>query len=151
MKLREIHMLKMDILEKSEFTDLLYYERERSERTNSPFSLIQVDLSEISERTNGQSFEKIIKTIALSIRTIDRTGWIENNRIGVFLPHTQLTGAKAAVVKFKNKLTKSFGEDFSLLDFVVSTYPELPDSREHKLQKKDTTRIVSSQPTILKI
>jgi len=138
----------MKILKKSGFTGLLYYERERSERTNSPFSLIHVDLSKINGRTNGQSFEKIIKTIALSIRTIDRTGWIENNTIGIFLPDTQLTGAKAAAVKFKKNLIKNFGADFSQLDFVASTYPEPPDSKKNKLRSKETTNSVSSPPEI---
>ncbi len=141
-------MHNMNILKKSEFTDLLYYERERSERTNSPFSLIQVDLSKINVRENGQSLNNIIKTIALSIRTIDRTGWIESNTIGIFLPDTQLIGAKAAAVKFKNKLVKSFGEDFLLLDFVVSTYPESFERKENKMHSKETKSRSSSSPEI---
>jgi lipopolysaccharide/colanic/teichoic acid biosynthesis glycosyltransferase len=144
-----MHNLK--ILNKSEFNDLISYERERSERTNSPFSLIYVDLSKINGRTNGKSFEKIIKTIAISIRNIDRTGWLKNNTIGIFLPDTQITGAKTAAIKFKNKLIKSLGEDFFLLNFVVSTYPSPFDSKENKLRSKDTTSSVSSQPTIFKM
>ena len=135
-------MHNMNILKKSEFTDLLYYERERSERTNSPFSFILVDLSKINVRKNGQSFNNIIKTIALSLRTIDRTGWIESNTIGIFLPDTKLIGAKAAAVKFKNKLIKSLGEDFLLLEFVVSTYPEPVEQKGQKAgpvpQRKST-------------
>jgi hypothetical protein len=123
-----MHNLK--ILNKSEFNDLISYERERSDRTNSPFSLIYVDLSKINGRTNGKSFEKIIKTIAISIRNIDRTSWLKNNTIGIFLPDTQITGAKTATIKFKNKLIKSMGEDFFLLNFAVSTYPFLLTARE---------------------
>jgi lipopolysaccharide/colanic/teichoic acid biosynthesis glycosyltransferase len=138
----------MNILKKSEFTDLLYYERERSERTNSPFSLILVDLSKINVRKNGQSFNNIIKTIALSLRTIDRTGWIESNTIGIFLPDTKLIGAKTAAVKFKNKLIKSLGEDFLLLEFVVSTYPEPVEQKEEKIHPKETKSRSSSSPEI---
>jgi lipopolysaccharide/colanic/teichoic acid biosynthesis glycosyltransferase len=138
----------MNILKKSEFTDLLYYERERSERTNSPFSLILVDLSKINVRNNGQSFNNIIKTIALSLRTIDRTGWIESNTIGIFLPDTKLIGAKTAAVKFKNKLIKSLGEDFLLLEFVVSTYPEPVEQKEEKIHPKETKSRSSSSPEI---
>ncbi len=141
-------MHNMNILKKSEFTDLLYYERERSERTNSPFSLILVDLSKINVRKNGQSFNNIIKTIALSLRTIDRTGWIESNTIGIFLPDTKLIGAKAAAVKFKNKLIKSLGEDFLLLEFVVSTYPEPVEQKEEKIHPKETKSRSSSSPEI---
>ena len=144
-------MSNLEILNKSEFNDLISYERERSERTNSPFSLIYVDLSKINGRTNGKYFEKIIKTIAISIRNIDRTGWLKNNTIGIFLPNTQITGAKTATIKFKNKLIKSMGEDFFLLNFTVSTYPLFFDSKENKLSSKDTTSSVSSQPTIFKM
>jgi len=141
-------MHNMNILGKSEFTDLLYYERERSERTSSPFSLIHVDLSKINVRKNGQSFNNIIKTIALSLRTIDRTGWIESNTIGIFLPDTKLIGAKAAAVKFKNKLIKSLGEDFLLLNFVVSTYPEPVERKEEKIHPKETKSRSSSSTEI---
>jgi len=141
-------MLNMNILKKSEFTDLLYYERERSERTNCPFSLIHINLSKINVRKNGQSFNNIIKTIALSLRTIDRTGWIESNTIGIFLPDTKLIGAKAAAVKFKNKLIKSLGEDFLLLEFVVSTYPEPVEQKEEKIHPKETKNRSSSSPGI---
>jgi lipopolysaccharide/colanic/teichoic acid biosynthesis glycosyltransferase len=141
-------MHNINILKKSEFTNLINYERERSERTNCPFSLIHIDLSKINVRENGQSFNNIIKTIALSIRTIDRTGWIENNTIGIFLPDTQLIGAKVAAVKFKNKLVKSFGEDFLLLDFVVSTYPESFECKENKIPSKETKSQSSSSPEI---
>jgi len=141
-------MHNINILNKPEFTNLINYERERSERTNCPFSLIHIDLSKINGRTNGQSFEEIIKTIALSIRTIDRTGWIESNTIGIFLPDTKLIGAKYAAVKFKNKLIKSLGEDFLLLEFVVSTYPEPVEQKEEKIHPKETKSRSSSSPEI---
>ena len=111
-------MHNMNILEKADFTDLIYYERERSERTNSPFALIHVDLSNINMRANEKSLNTIIKTVALSLRTIDRTGWIESNTIGIFLPDTPLRGAKIAAAKFKQNLIKSLGEDFRQLDLI---------------------------------
>jgi len=141
-------MNSIKVLEKSEFNNLISYERERSERTNNPFSLIQVDLSKIKGLTNGQSFENIIKTIAFLTRTIDRTGWIDDNAIGVFLPETKLDGAKAAAVKYKMKLAESLGDNIFLLDFVVSTYPELFKCRENEKHLNETKSRSSSQPEI---
>jgi lipopolysaccharide/colanic/teichoic acid biosynthesis glycosyltransferase len=137
-------MHNITILEKSDFTDLIYYERERSERTNSPFSLIHVDLSNINLRANGKSLHAIIKKVALSLRTVDRTGWIESKTIGVFLPDTPLTGAKTAAVKLKNNLIQCFGEEFRILNFAVSTYPELFDHKGSTISPQESENRSSS-------
>ena len=141
-------MHNMNILKKSEFTNLINYERERSERTNWPFSLIHIDLSKINVRKSGQSLNSIIKTIALSLRIIDRTGWINNNSICILLPETKTDGAKYAAVKFKNKLKERLGEESSLLDFGISTYPEIYDSKENNINSKETRSRPSSSPEI---
>jgi lipopolysaccharide/colanic/teichoic acid biosynthesis glycosyltransferase len=138
----------MNILKKSEFTDLIYYERERSERTNNPFSLIHVDFKKNNGNTNAQAFKEFIKTIATEFRTIDRAGWTKNNTICILLPETQITGAKYAAVKFKNKLKECLGEESSLLDFVVSTYPEILDFKQNKMHSKETKSRSSSSPEI---
>ena len=120
-------MKKIKILEKSEFADLIYYERERSERTNRPFSLIHVDFTKIDKKTNAKAFKEIIITIEPFLRTIDRIGWIKNNTICILLPETKIDGAKYVAVKIKNKLIERVGEKSYLPDFVVSTYPKIPD------------------------
>src|SRR5210317_1987125 len=99
-------MHNMNILKKSEFTDLIYYERERSERTNSPFSLIHMDLKNNNGNTNSHAFEEFINIIAPEFRTLDRPGWTKNNNICILLPETNIDGAKNATVKLKNKLKK---------------------------------------------
>ena len=98
------------ILEKLEFTELVCYERERSERTNRPFSLINIDFTKTKGKTNARVFKEIIKTIKPSIRFLDRVGWIKKDTIGVLLPETQIAGAKFASEKFKNKLKECLGE-----------------------------------------
>jgi exopolysaccharide biosynthesis polyprenyl glycosylphosphotransferase len=67
------------------------------------------------------------------------------------LPDTPINGAKAVAEKFKHKLTESLGENASLLDFVVSSYPEALDFMEHNIHSKDTKSRVSSKPTIFKM
>lgn len=137
-------MKNMNILKKSEFADLIYYERERSERTNSPFSLIHIDFSKINKSTDAQAFKEFIKTIEPSFRTIDRAGWVKDNTICILLPETKIDGAKHAAVKFKNKLRERLGEKSSLLDFVISTYPEIFDYKENNIHSNKTISCTSS-------
>ena len=137
-------MKNMNILKKSEFADLIYYERERSERTNSPFSLIHIDFSKINKSTDAQAFKEFIKTIEPSFRTIDRAGWFKDNTICILLPETKIDGAKHAAVKFKNKLRERLGEKSSLLDFVISTYPEIFDYKENNIHSNKTISCTSS-------
>ena len=136
------------ILEKSEFTELVRYERERSERTNRPFSLINIDFTKTKEKTNAQVFKEIIKIIEPSIRILDRVGWIKNNTICILLPETQIAGARFAAEKFKNKSKERLGEESSLLNFVVSTYPGIPDFDEENIHSNETEILSSSPPEI---
>ena len=114
-------MKNFKILNKSEFTDLIYYEKERSERTNNHFSLIHVDFKKYNGHTNAQTFKEFVKLMESTFRTLDRAGLTKNNTICILLPETKADGAKYAAVKFKNKLKELLGEKSSLLDFAIST------------------------------
>ena len=140
-----------EILEKSEFTELVRYERERSERTNRPFSLINIDFTKIKGKNNARVFKEIIKTIEPSIRILDRVGWIKKNTVGILLPETQIAGAQFVSEKFKNKLKERLGEESSLLDFVVSTYPGIPDFDEKNIHSNETKILSCSPPEIYEI
>ena len=144
------------ILEQSEFTKLVRYERERSERTNRPFSLINVDFTKTKGKTNAQVFKGIINTIIIKtmdsmFRTIDRAGWTKNNTICILLPETQIDGAKCAAIKFKNKLKKHLGEKLSLVNFVVSTYPERPNFTKNNICSNETNSRTGSQAEFYKM
>ena len=141
-------MKNLKILNKSEFADLICYERERSERTNSPFSLIHMDFKKNNGNTNPQAFKEFINIIAPEFRTLDRPGWTKNNTICILLPETNIDGAKNAAVKLKNKLKERIGKKFSSLDFAISTYPEHFECKEKKIHSKETKRRSSSSPEI---
>ena len=140
-----------EILEKSEFTELVRYERERSERTNRPFSLINIDFTKIKGNNNARFFKEIIKTIEPSIRILDRVGWIKKNTVGILLPETEIAGANFVSEKFKNKLKERLREKSSLLDFVVSTYPGIPDFDAKNIHSNETKILSCSPPEIHKI
>jgi exopolysaccharide biosynthesis polyprenyl glycosylphosphotransferase len=142
-----------EILEKTEFTELVRYERERSERTNRPFSLINVDFTKTRGKTNAQVLKEIIKTIIIktiepTFRTIDRAGWTRNNTICILLPETKIDGAQYAAIKFKNKLKEGLGKESSLLDFAVSTYPGIPDFGEENINANEAKILSGSPPEI---
>jgi lipopolysaccharide/colanic/teichoic acid biosynthesis glycosyltransferase/GGDEF domain-containing protein len=137
-----------EILEKSEFAELVRYERERSERTNRPFSLITIDFTEANGKNNAKFFKEIIKIIEPLIRILDRVGWINKNTICVLLPETQIDGANVVLEKFKNKLKEHIGEGLLLLDFVVSTYPGIPDLDEKNIHSNETKILPCSPPAI---
>ena len=137
-----------EILEKSEFAELVRYERERSERTNRPFSLINIDFTEANGKNNARFFKEIIKTIEPLIRILDRVGWINKNTICILLPETQIDGAQFVLEKFKNKLKEHMGEGSFLLDFVVSTYPGIPDFDEKNIHSNETRILPCSPPEI---
>ena len=141
----------MKILEKSDFTDLIHYERERSERTNNPFSLIHIDLSKIKEGTNGACSKKAVEIISSSIRTIDRLGWIQKELIGVLLPDTSQHGAEVLAEKLRNKLKALLGDNTSPVDFVVSSYPETCECAEKNIHSKDDKTTTNSKSTLLKM
>jgi hypothetical protein len=143
-------MESLKILNYSEFTKLIHFERERTDRTNNSFSLIHVYIK-INELIDGQKFKKIIKKIALSIRTIDRVSKINNNTLCVLLPETQITGAKMVALKLKKELIESMGENLSLLDFVVSTYPEPTDDKVIKIPSNETKSQPGSQAARLEM
>jgi len=114
------------VLDKVNFAAQLRYERERSERTNNPFSLICIDLSKTNEYSNGKDFEKILDIISSSIRTVDRVGWIRKNLIGIILPDTPTVGAVTVAKKLEDRLNQRQSNSSFSECFIVSTYPDTP-------------------------
>lgn len=141
----------MELLDKTIFSGLVHYERERSERTNNPFSLICVDLSKIKERTNNQYPKEIVEIIIPLIRTIDRVGWIKDSTLGVLLPDTSIRGAKIVAEKLKGKLKVSLGDNASPIDFVICSYPEVPDSVDSNTEPNKEKTGDSLEKTHLKM
>ena len=130
------------LLDKANFAGHLHYERERSERTNNPFSLICIDLSKTKEYSNGQDFEKILNIITSSIRIVDRVGWIQENLIGIILPDTPKGGVVTVVEKFKGSLEQRLDNNDFHECFIISTYPDSPsccdfDTNTGKVQTHD--------------
>jgi len=143
--------VKDRVLDKVNFATLIHDERERSERTNKPFSFLCIDLSKMNDRSNGHRFKKVLGTITSSIRTIDRIGWIRNNLIGVLLPDTPMKGALTVAEKLKDKLNGSLGNSDLHECTMVSTYPDSPDCGDFNAYSREVRNSISSNLPPLKI
>lgn len=127
------------IIKKTEFPSLISYEKERTERNNSPFSLIHIDLSNLNGRRNVQFTQNILNTMTMSIRTTDRLGWMGEHILCILLPDTNLEGAKAAATKYKNRLTEKYGNDITPLNLIVSTYPDHSECTNSEIPSTPST------------
>ncbi|NIR43251.1 MAG: hypothetical protein GWN83_04490, partial [Gemmatimonadetes bacterium] len=79
--------------EAAAFHTLVRKERQRSERTNEPFSLV------VFENDAGASpalpFKRLERELLERVRELDEIGWYDERRIGVLLPHTAADGAES--------------------------------------------------------
>ena len=106
-----------NIFSPEEFKALVKYERTRSDRNGSAFSVTVFSPEETGPRRTNILVEKI----ARSSRSIDCVGWGDNGRIAVLLPDTMRQGADVFGKKVLNQLEKG-NED--KLSFDVYSYPE---------------------------
>ena len=74
------------------FRTLLKHERSRVDRDGSEFSLAVFQLNGNTPRARYRSF--VSSSISDAMRSIDEAGWLEDDRIGVLLPSTNLVGAQ---------------------------------------------------------
>jgi len=133
-------MKSKKILTPSDFSELVQYERERSERTNDPFSIVCIDLSNRPKDTNGISLARVFDVVSASVRTIDHLACDSSNTIYLLLPATALQGAQFVVKKLEEKLQTELGRDIRAINFTVSAYPDLaPVVQENQTSSTDKT------------
>ena len=128
----KIHDLQ--IIENDEFKDLIEYERSRSDRIESIFSVAAFDI----ENLNPKDILKIYTVISKGIRTIDRMGFLANNNIAVLLPETTKKGAETFVVKIMKGFDASSAKD---IKYNIYTYPNdwfsVSEEKPHTSKKDD--------------
>ena len=73
-----------------DFLELLHYERKRSDRSSTAFSLVVFDVGKSFTAKNMQQYVDGIKD---NSRTIDHIGWFDESSIGVLLPATHRANA----------------------------------------------------------
>jgi lipopolysaccharide/colanic/teichoic acid biosynthesis glycosyltransferase len=107
--------LNLGIYSKEDFEQLLHYERIRSDRSNSHFSLVvfEVDQSRY-KRSDAKAF---IDDIRANVRTIDHVGWFKK-RVAVLLPETSRNQAMLFVKSLKKRAAAE------MVPFTVYSYPD---------------------------
>ena len=89
------------LLDSEDFLNRMGKERLRSERYETPLSLITINvvgLTEFLMRTNGKYAQAFIKNVAgvleNSTRESDIKGWYQDDKIGLLAPNTNELGAR---------------------------------------------------------
>ena len=112
---------------------IVSYERARSDRENSSFSIVHIHVDEflLNNRNRVVGFLNSLRRI---IRDVDHLGWWDKDTFAVLLPSTEYDGAKICSHKITDQLSK-LGYDFSL---ELYSYPTHWLAKEtHKSRKTE--------------
>ncbi len=138
--LKKINNSFENIFTTEEFKALITYERLRSDRNGSVFSIIILDTSQ--KRDND--LKKIINKISEIARTIDCIGWYEQDKIGILLPDTKEDGAIILGNKLESEL--NFIKENVHLD--IYSYPDHWLSNIDEKSKSKDAKNSSNKETI---
>ena len=105
--------LVADICSQEEFHSILVREKARADRNGHGFSLVAIEVSNLD---NTPSLTELFQQL---IRTTDEIGWFDQNTLAVFLYNTSALGAW----QFVNNSKKKTGDDFSISNCLVYSYP----------------------------
>lgn len=106
-------------LNRDEFHQLIHYERSRADRTDSRFTLVNLELD--FDTVSRHAFRRFIATLFVKMRDIDHAGWFSHNRIGVLLPDTTISGAQTFIKSFH-----AYVQEFRIVKSVeFSMYPRV--------------------------
>lgn len=123
--------LKSCLLSQEDFLARMRHERLRSERYETPLSLVVVDIKALMHGFVGPG--KMLTRVFLrhvgeglrnSTRECDIKGWYQEGRAGILTPHTDESGARALARNLSMDLARRFGpeshgEEHKLSRFIV--------------------------------
>jgi len=84
----------------SDFSSIINRERDRSDRTGQGFSLVIFEVGDGKRRSD--SVRKLVPILTHRLRSTDAIGWLEDDRIGVILPHTATDSAWKFIANVRN-------------------------------------------------
>jgi len=124
-----------NVFSHEEFKALVKYERTRSDRNGSVFSVTVFN----PENVNRNSTRNIVEKISQFSRSIDCVGLGERGEITVLLPDTEKQGAETFGNKVLGQLAKI---NENKVSYNIYTYPEnwLYSEMDHELSRKDIKR-----------
>lgn len=119
------------LMPEAEFKQLVHRERERSDRTDRRFSLAVFTFP--SEAWTRESIRAFCSLLDARLRTIDEYGFLDERQIGILLPETDSTGARAAG---KSIQAAYFDRCEIQLEFQLRAHPYI----DHSNREQDSGR-----------
>jgi hypothetical protein len=123
------------IYPEAEFRAILEQERARADRNDHQFSLIVFDIIQPTGKKVGT--QRMMQKIFGRIRSIDKIGWFDNQRIGIILPYTSGEGA----AKLAETICDLFGTstrnpECAVYTYLFETYGARKDLKKSLLRKE---------------
>jgi GGDEF domain-containing protein len=104
------------LISEEDFLVRMRQERLRSERYEVPLALVIIDIKGMMGCLFGQSTlssatfcKHFVAVLRKSTRAYDIKGWYPEGQVGILIPHTDASGAKACAKRLAKSLADSFG------------------------------------------
>ena len=110
------------------FKELLLFERKRSERFQTSFAVISIDVARLRRTGKTSSlFSSLVQIIHSGIRSTDFAGWLSEGRtLGIVLTEVDTGSVEAVLWKLSGKLRDTLTrEQFSVIRFDHCVFPEM--------------------------
>ncbi|MFZ2446279.1 MAG: sugar transferase [Syntrophobacteraceae bacterium] len=150
------------VYDERSFNRMLARERKRTERSKRQFILLLLSRSEIPVGENGRNpYNKILSSLAASIRDIDVLGWYKAGRsLGIICPEIDDSAKGPAAKSILDRVNSNLAanlvpEEREKLEVSMYLFPEangVPDSTEDLALYPDIQRLRAGQriPLLLK-
>jgi exopolysaccharide biosynthesis polyprenyl glycosylphosphotransferase len=123
-----------EVLDEASFHRTITLERKRTERSETPFLLLLLDLGQaIPSERNGQELRKLLSAISSSTRETDVTGWYLGNAvIGIMFTEITVDDRSSILTTMMSRVSEILRSNLSLQQFSqirisFHLYPEVWD------------------------
>jgi len=127
------------VLKQSELRLCIERERARADRTDSPLSLVLIELSEAQLRSDSPMHFPVV--IARRLRCTDAVGWFDDITLGILLPETDHPGA----VQVSNELRENLSAATAGAHWRILAYPESQPCAPKRVQGAAMSRRIPQE------
>jgi len=130
-----------DMLDEGSFQQMIARERKRTERSNTPFLLMLLDLGHgVPSEDNGKVLGQLLSALSSATRETDVTGWyLENTVIGIMFLGITLAEQRSIPATILERVSEILGnnlssQQFKQIDLSFHLYPEDWDQEARERQ-----------------
>ncbi len=121
------------ILDESSFTQMISFERRRTERSMKPFLLMRLEIDrDLTARVQRVSLRKILATLSGVLRETDVIGWYkEASVVGAMLTEINLNDRTSVLASVMSRMTEALKQSLppQQLGMVDISFHFLPESK----------------------